>query len=46
MPSHTHVQYVLLTVLFILFRLDPLSAQAAAAAVPLWEVINRVTPTS
>lgn len=45
MPSHTYVQYALLTVLFILFRLDPQSAQAATAALPLWEVLNRTDPT-
>jgi len=40
MPSHPYVQYALLTALYLLFRLDPQSAQAAAAALPLWEAIN------
>ena len=40
MLSHAYVQYALLTALYILFRLDPMSAQAAAAALPLWEALN------
>lgn len=40
MPSHPYVQYALLTALIILFRLDPESAQAAAAALPLWEALH------
>jgi hypothetical protein len=44
MPSHAYVQYALLTALYLLFRLDPLSAQAVAAALPLWEVITRPAP--
>jgi hypothetical protein len=43
LPSHPYAQYALLTTLIILFRLDPASAQAAAAALPLWEAI---TPTT
>lgn len=40
LTSHPYVQYALLTALFILFRLDPQSAQAATAALPLWEALN------
>lgn len=40
MPSHPYVQYALLTLLYILFRLDPQSAQAAAAALPIWEALH------
>lgn len=43
MPSHPYVQYALLTALYLLFRLDPLSAQAAAVALQLWEAH---TPTA
>lgn len=45
MPSHAYVQYALLTALYILFRLDPQSAQAAAAvaALPLWEAFPVTT---
>jgi hypothetical protein len=42
--SHAYVQYALLTLLVILFRIDPPSAQAVTAALPLWEVIARPTP--
>lgn len=44
-PSHAYVQYALLTLLILLFRIDPPSAQAVATALPLWEVITRPTPT-
>lgn len=40
MPSHPYVQYALLTALYLLFRYDPQSAQAAAAALPLWEALH------
>lgn len=43
MPSHPYVQYALLTALYLLFRLDPLSATAVTAALQLWEVS---TPTA
>lgn len=40
LPSHAYVQYALLTLLIVLFRLDPQSAQAAAAALPIWEALR------
>jgi hypothetical protein len=40
MPSHAYVQYALLTALYLLFRLDPLSAPAATAALQFWEALN------
>lgn len=40
MSGHPSVQYALLTLLIVLFRLDPQSAQAAAAALPIWEAIH------
>ena len=42
--SHNIVQYALLTALYLLFRLDPQSAQAAAAAFPLWEALHPTLP--
>jgi hypothetical protein len=44
LTSHPYVQYALLTALYLLFRLDPQSAQAAAAALPLWEVLHPALP--
>lgn len=43
MPSHTPVQYALLTLLIILFRIDPESGQAVLTATALWEALNRTT---
>ncbi|MFD5848370.1 hypothetical protein [Streptomyces chartreusis] len=43
MPSHTTVQYALLTLLIVLFRIDPESGQAVLTATALWEVLNRTT---
>ena len=43
LPSHPYVQYALLTALYLIFRLDPQSANAVAAALPLWEAL---TPTT
>lgn len=39
LSGHPYVQYALLTALYLLFRLDLQSAQAAAAALPLWEAL-------
>lgn len=38
LSSHALVQYALLTLLYVLFRIDPPSAQAAMTALALWEV--------
>jgi hypothetical protein len=44
LPSHAPVQYALLTLLIVLFRIDPLSAQAATAALTIWEVADHSRP--
>jgi hypothetical protein len=44
MSSHAPVQYALLTLLIVLFRIDPLSAQAVTAAIAIWEVANHPRP--
>jgi len=46
MPGHAYVQYALLTLLYVLFRIDPPSAHAAMTALALreaylWKRTNR-----
>ena len=45
LSSHDYVQYALLTLLVLVFRLDPPSTDAALAALSIWEINNR-TPTA
>lgn len=41
MPGHAFVQYALLTLFFVLLRIDPPSAPAVTVCLAFWEVMNR-----